>query len=98
MRKIKEKLTREQLRFRREARNQTITLIVTSFSFVAGLAWNEAVKSAIEVLFPAGNGLTAKIMYALFLTLIVVVVSYFLTRLKHPGEEGEVKNTSESNK
>ncbi len=98
MRKIKEKLTREQLRFRREARNQTITLIVTSFSFVAGLAWNEAVKSAIEVLFPTGNGLTAKITYALFLTLIVVVVSYFLTRLKHPGEEGEVKNTLESNK
>ena len=97
MRKIKEKLTREQLRFRREARNQTITLIVTSFSFVAGLAWNEAVKSAIEILFPTGNGLTAKITYAFLLTLIVVFVSYFLTRLKHPGEEEAIKKeTAES--
>ncbi len=98
MRKIKEKLTREQLRFRREARNQTITLIVTSFSFVAGLAWNEAVKSAIEVLFPTGNGLTAKITYALFLTLIVVVVSYFLTRFKHPGEEADTKKEAAESK
>ena len=84
MREIKEKLNRGQEKFKKEARNQAITMIVTSFSFVAGLAWNEAIKSAIEHFFPSGGGMFAKLVYALLLTILVVVVSFVLTRLKHP--------------
>lgn len=91
MRKITEKLNRGQEKFRREARNQTITMIVTSFGLVAGLAWNEAIKSAIEHFFPTGNGMLAKLIYALLLTGLVVIVSFALTHLKQPEHKEEKK-------
>lgn len=89
MPKITEKLSSAQQKFKREARNQAITMIVTSFSFVAGLAWNEAIKSAIEHFFPTGNGMFAKLIYALLLTILVVSVSFVLTRLKHPEHKDD---------
>lgn len=90
MSRIKEKITKEQDRFKREARNQTITMMITSFSFVAGLAWNEAIKSSIEHFYPAGGGgMFAKVFYAFFVTGIVVFVSYILTRMKHPEHKEE---------
>lgn len=91
MSRIKEKLGKEQERFKREARNQAITMIVTSFGFVAGLAWNEAIKSFIEHFFPIGGGMFAKLIYALLITGIVVFATYILSRMKHPEYKEEPK-------
>ena len=56
--------------------------IVAAFGLVAGLAWNEAIKSLIEYFYPASqNNLMAKFVYAVFITLVVVVVSTYLVRL-----------------
>ena len=60
--------------------------IATAFGLVAGLAWNEAIKAAIEYVFPLSkNTLLAKFFYALAVTFLVV----YLIRLL--GHEGEVK-------
>lgn len=59
---------------KQEVRSRTIGYILAGFGFVAGLAWNEAIKGLIDQLFPLGQGsLIAKFIYALFVTLIVVV-------------------------
>ncbi|MCX6788597.1 MAG: DUF5654 family protein [bacterium] len=89
MRNFKEKLSRGHKRFRREGRNQAITMVITSFSFVAGLAWNEAIKSFIEFFFPSEGGRFAKLIYALLVTLIVVLVSYVLTSMRHKDHDGD---------
>lgn len=63
-------------------RERTISYIVAAFGLVAGLAWNEAIKSFIEYLFPlAQNTLLAKFIYALALTVVLVFVSVYLARL-----------------
>lgn len=82
-----EKIQEEKMRLKREVRNQTLTLIITSFGLVAGLAWNEAVKAFIELFFPpTGSGVIAKTIYAIFITFIVVLASSTLTKMKRNNE------------
>lgn len=57
-------------------RKQTIGYIVSALGLVAGLAWNDAIKSLIESIFPAGSGgLVAKFVYALLVTFVVVMTT-----------------------
>jgi len=64
-----------------ELKKQTSGYIVAAFGFVAGLAWNEAIKAAIDFLFPLGqNTILAKFLYAIIITVLVVVATFFLLR------------------
>lgn len=66
----------------REVREKTLGYIITSFGLVAGLAWNDVIKAFIERFFPdPGNGLKAKLIYALIMTVFVVAISLYLSRL-----------------
>lgn len=66
----------------REVREKTLGYIITSFGLVAGLAWNDAIKAFIERFFSEpGDGLKAKFLYAAILTVAVVAVSLYLSRL-----------------
>ncbi|MDP2650808.1 MAG: DUF5654 family protein, partial [bacterium] len=57
-----------------------------ALGLVVGLAWNEAIKSAIEYLFPLGqNTMAAKIIYAAVMTIILVFATAYI--LKEPNEE-----------
>ncbi len=73
----------DQKSIRKKAREQTIGYIVGAFGLVAGLAWNDAVKAFIEYVFPlsGGGGLAAKFVYALLITIAVVVITTYLSRL-----------------
>jgi uncharacterized membrane protein YidH (DUF202 family) len=66
----------------REVVGQTLTLFNQALALVAALAWNEAVKAVIDRYFPAQSGLYSKFAYALILTLLVVVISRYLNRIK----------------
>lgn len=73
---------------------KTTQYITAAFGLVAGLAWNDAIKELITLLVPAGTStLWAKFLYALVLTIILVVVSIYLTRalalLERNEEVGE---------
>lgn len=72
----------------KKAREQTIGYIVGAFGLVAGLAWNDAVKALIEYAFPlsGGGGLAAKFLYALLITIAVVVITTYLSRLAQKEE------------
>jgi len=86
-----ENIREESAKVRREARERTIGYILGALGLVAGLAWNDAIKAFIDSIYPAdGNGgITAKFIYAVVITVFVVVISVYLTRLaaKDKGQE-----------
>lgn len=82
-----EKLREEGKKIKREINKKTVTYIVTALGIVAGLAWNDAVKSLIEYFFPLSqNTLIAKFFYAILMTVVLAVVAMYLTRI-FIGEE-----------
>ncbi len=100
MKKITEKIVTikdKGVEIEKEIREKTIGYILTSFGLVAGLAWNDAIKSFIERFFSdSGNSLKAKFAYATIITIIVVIVSLYLSRIFHVEKkiarrEGEKK-------
>ena len=65
---------------KKEAKKKMIGYITTALSLVAGLAWNEAIKGIIEYLFPIEqNTILAKLIYAVAITIILAVITVFLT-------------------
>ena len=63
-----------------------ISLSTSGFGVVVALAWNEAIKSVIEYLFPLDqNTMAAKIIYAAVMTMILVFATAYI--LKEPNEE-----------
>ncbi len=76
-----QRLKEEEVKIRKEIRERTIGYILAAFSFVAGLAWNEAIKSFIDLFFPSNkNSIFIKFIYALVVTVIVVMVTAYLVR------------------
>jgi hypothetical protein len=85
MKKITEKIVTikgKGAELEREVREKTLGYIITSFGLVAGLAWNDAIKAFIDRFFSdPGSGLKAKFLYAAFLTVVMVAVSLYLSRI-----------------
>jgi len=83
--KIQKSLTKikeEQARLNREVREKTIGYIVTALGLVAGLAWNDAIKSAIEYIFPLdSSSVTAKLIYAFLITIVIALISAYLIKI-----------------
>ncbi len=66
-----------------QIKSQFVGYVLAAFSFVAGLAWNEAVKAFIETLVPIGSGgVVAKFLYAIIVTLVLAFASWMLLRKK----------------
>lgn len=82
---LKEQLTqikRKGERLSQEVKKQTVGYIVAALGLVAGLAWNDAIKSIIDQYVEVGrNTVLAKFIYAAFITIVIVTVSMFLLRL-----------------
>ena len=71
--------------FEKEIRAKTVGFIAAALGLAVGLAWNDAIKSLIEVLFPLEHsGVIAKFGYALLLTVVVVVVLGALLKVVQP--------------
>ncbi len=58
-----------------------VTLIITAFAYVAGLAWNEAIQKLIEEFYTAGGAVTGLLIYAVIVTIVAVVVTVLLARI-----------------
>jgi hypothetical protein len=64
-----------------QIKEQTAGYLTAALGLVAGLAWNDAIKSLIEAIFPfAKGGIFAKFFYAVLITLVVVLISRSLLR------------------
>ncbi|MBU0596732.1 hypothetical protein KJ641_02440 [Patescibacteria group bacterium] len=72
-----------------EVTTQVIGYVVAALGLVAGLAWNDAIKTLIEFLFPmaGGNSVIIKFGYAFLITAVVVLITLLLTRaMRKKGE------------
>lgn len=85
---IKNKLKEEIIGINKELRNKLAGYIVAGLGLVAGLAWNDAIKSMIEYFFPLEeNSLLAKFIYAVLITLLVVLISVYTIKILKGREE-----------
>lgn len=90
MKKIKGIIKKEGSMIRKEFQEKTLGYILTALGLVAGLSWNDFIKSFIETAFPVennSNGILAKLIYATITTLIVVIVSAYLLKLFAKNED-----------
>ena len=66
---------------REKFKKQTIGYLMAAFGLVAGLAWNDAIKSLIEFLFPlSGSSIWIKFIYAVAITILVFVVGNYVLK------------------
>ena len=72
-------------RFTKEVRKNFFTLIITAFGLVAALSWQDAIREWINVSFPNRSTVIQKIYVAIIISVITVLVTYFLSRTK--GED-----------
>lgn len=87
-----EKLTkREQRALHVEIVRQMITLATSGFGLVAALAWNsviqEFVNDYVKKWLPNGSGLLSLAVYAIIITVLAVLITYQLSKLKRTLEK-----------
>ena len=81
-------IKKESVEIKKEIKQKTSSYILAAFGLVAALAWNDAIKGLIEYFFPLDkNTVLIKFFYAILVTLIVVMVSVYLTRLLNNNEK-----------
>lgn len=82
-------LENKKANIKEEVREKTIGYITAAFGLIAGLAWNEAIKSLIDYIFPMSQGgLLVKFVYAALMTLLLVLVTVYLIKLvSHKKDE-----------
>ena len=79
---IGQKIKDESKRLGREVEAKVMGYIAAGFGVVAGLAWNDAIKAAIDYLYPLPKDtLFARFIYAGFVTIAVVIVTVYITRI-----------------
>ncbi len=64
----------------RKFRETFATLIISAFGFVAALSWNDAIKSAIDMLLPQEKTIIIKFLSATFITVLAVIITYIISR------------------
>ena len=63
---------------KKEINDKVKNVILGSFTFVAALAWNEAIQSGFKRFYSPKNQTSAKFIYAIFITIIIILIMIFL--------------------
>jgi len=77
----KKKLKKEQEELRKETLTRLTALITAAFGLVAALAWNDTIKALFVILFGKAETFWAMLVYAVIVTIIVVYVTYKLSKM-----------------
>lgn len=62
-------------------KEKMVTLILAGFGLVAALAWNDAIQTLFNSLFPKNQEIIGKFLYAFLITIIVVIISLQLQKI-----------------
>lgn len=77
-------------KFQREFTKQLLKLVTSAFGLVAALAWNELVKELVkEYIKPiagGSSGIVSLLIYAVIITVLAVLITYYLTKLVRKPE------------
>lgn len=72
-------------------------LAVAAFGLVAALAWNDAIKGIFSLIFPSPeDNVLAQVLYAVFITVVVVVITILLSRYSKKAKEKLLRNGKNS--
>jgi hypothetical protein len=78
------------MRLSTEILDRIIQLMTAAFGLVAALAWNSAIQELFTAIFGEAGSLAAKFLYAVIITIVVVIVTVRLARLsEHLKAESE---------
>ena len=75
-------INNEVSKFTKAFRENFVTLIISALGLVAALSWNDAIKTTIDTLFPTVGNFIYKYYVAIIVTIVSVVITYFLSRMK----------------
>ena len=75
-------INHEVSKFTKAFRENFATLIISALGLVAALSWNDAIKTTIDTLFPTIGNVIYKYYVAVTVTIISVVITYFVSKLK----------------
>jgi len=70
------------IRFQETLKAKFTTLILTSFGFISALFWRDVIRDMLNLWLPPGESLRWKIVSAVIVTLLLVIVSYFMSFLE----------------
>ena len=81
-------LKKETIALKKEVKEKTFGYIMGALSLVAGLAWNEAIKGMIDLVYPAtSSGVWAKFIYAIVITVCLTIIAVILAKFLSKPEK-----------
>jgi len=82
------KIKEEKEKLNKELKEKTVGYILAALGLVAGLAWNEAIKSTIDQFFPySGNSIFIKFIYAFVVTVCIVLFTFYFLKANNNQEK-----------
>ena len=66
---------------KKEVIEKFAVLVTGAFAFVSALAWNSAIQTTFEEIFPSRTGLTAMFSYAILVTLVAVFTTLWISKI-----------------
>ena len=75
-------MNHEVSKFTKVFRENFATLIISALGLVAALSWNDAIKSAIDKLFPSNSNIIYKFYIAIVITIVSVIITFFISKIK----------------
>lgn len=93
------RITKSVRRLRREFLKNCTQMVTAAFALVAALAWNTTIAEIIKKYLKPGKNLSSWLIYALIVTFIAAMVSFYLGSLsaRIKKEEEEEKKREEEN-
>ncbi|HLD85545.1 MAG TPA: DUF5654 family protein [archaeon] len=79
-------------------RTVVFTAILSALGFVLALFWNDAIKSAIEILFPTRETVLAKLIAAVIVTVIVIFLVYVILHANRITTQKVIEELRRQNK
>jgi hypothetical protein len=82
---MREKIKQEAGEIRKRALTESLKLATGAFGLIAALAWNQVIQEVVNVyvkpFFGEGSGLVSLIIYAVVITILVVIVTYQVSKI-----------------
>lgn len=86
-----EKTKRTAKEYKSEVLQKISDLATAGFGLVAALAWNDAIKGLFDQFLPKGSGLIAQFLYAILVTILIVIITMQLGKLVNLAKKREEK-------
>lgn len=82
---MREKIKQEAGEIRNRALTESLKLATSAFGLIAALAWNEVIQEIVNEyvrpFFGEGSGLVSLVIYAVAITLLVVFITYQVSKI-----------------